>query len=199
MADALLIAASTAFYGGLHSLLASTAAKQWFHDRLGPELDRFYRLAYNVFAIVSSLPVAALLVWRPGMLIYRLGFPWGGFAVAGQVLCVALLGIGFLESDVPSFLGLRQWMGRRRDAQSLVVGGLYRWVRHPLYTAGLLLIWLTPVMTSGALAFSLMLTLYVLIASRLEERRLVAEFGEAYREYQHRVPSLLPIRMPTRR
>ena len=198
MSDALLIALATAAYGALHSLLASPAVKRRFRDRLGPQVDRFYRLAYNAFAVLSSLPLLALLVWRPGALLYRFRQPWTTIAVAGQLLAFALLVVGFRQSDVRSFLGLSQWTGEHKRAPRLVIQGLYRWVRHPLYTAGLILIWLTPVMTSGVLAFNLTLSLYVLVGSRLEERRLLAEFGAAYREYQQRVPPLLPLRLPPR-
>jgi protein-S-isoprenylcysteine O-methyltransferase Ste14 len=199
MSDALIIALTVVAYGVLHSLLASSAVKLWFRNRLGARVDRFYRLAYNSFAIISFLPTFALLVWQPGILLYRLGPPWAALAMAGQVLSTVLLVIGFLQTDVRSFLGLRQLTAEREHTPHLVVRGLYHWVRHPLYTAGLFLIWLTPVMTSGVLAFNLMLTLYVVVGSRLEERRLVAEFGVAYEEYQHRVPSLFPVRHSPRR
>lgn len=76
------------------------------------------------------------------------------------------------------------------------MGGLYAWVRHPIYTAGLIFLWLTPILTSNLLAMNIGLTLYILIGAWLEERKMVAEFGEAYREYQRRVPMLIPYRIP---
>ncbi len=82
--------------------------------------------------------------------------------------------------------------GAPAEPGTLIVTGLYRWVRHPLYTAGLLLIWLTPVMTTSILALNLSLTLYIIVGSRLEERRLLAEFGQAYADYQAAVPGLIP-------
>jgi protein-S-isoprenylcysteine O-methyltransferase Ste14 len=199
VSDALVIALAVAAYGVLHSLLASTGAKRWFRIRLGPSVDRFYRLAYNLFAVVSFLPVLALLVWQPGAVVYQLGPPWIAIAVTGQLLSAALLGIGLLQTDAWSFLGLRQLMGTSQAPSRLVSTGLYRCVRHPLYTAGLLLVWLTPLMTSGLLALNLVLTVYVVAGSRLEERRLVAEFGADYREYQRRVPSLFPLHWRTHR
>jgi protein-S-isoprenylcysteine O-methyltransferase Ste14 len=72
------------------------------------------------------------------------------------------------------------------------VKGLYRWVRHPLYTAGLLFLWLTPLMTTSILAFNLAMSAYIAIGSVFEERRLVTEFGPAYADYQRRVPRLIP-------
>ena len=198
MLDALLVTSATAAYGALHSLLASSAVKRWFRNRFGPRVDRVYRLAYNALATITSFPLIALLITRPGILLYRLEPPWSAFAIAGQVTSAMALGIGLLQSDALSLSGLRQWSGQHSEAQPLVVHGPYRWVRHPLSTAGLFLIWLTPVMTSGVLAFNLALTLYVLVGSRLEERRLVAEYGEAYLDYQRRVPGLLPFRIPLR-
>lgn len=196
MSDALIIAAAVIAYGILHSLLASTAAKAWVRRILGPGVDRYYRLAYNAVAMISFLPVLALLAWRPGPVLYRLHAPWDVLALAGQVLAAALLAVGLAQTDAWSFLGLRQLARQIQGPSRLIASGLYRWVRHPLYTAGLLLVWLAPVMTSGLLALNLGLTAYILVGSQLEERRLVAEFGEAYQAYQRRVPSLLPLRWP---
>jgi protein-S-isoprenylcysteine O-methyltransferase Ste14 len=92
------------------------------------------------------------------------------------------------------FLGLAQIIARRpKDSNGLSVSGFYGWVRHPLYFFSLLFLWLTPVMTTNLLAAYLLFTLYFYLGSFLEERRLLAEFGSAYREYQQRVPRLLPI------
>jgi protein-S-isoprenylcysteine O-methyltransferase Ste14 len=199
MLEAAAIFVATAAYGIVHSLLATRGAKQWAHARLGSRAIRLYRLAYNAFALVSFLPVFLLLVRFPGTLLYQLPLPWSALALAGQAAAMVLLAIGLLQTDPLSFLGLRQLVaGDRSEPPSLTVTGLYRWVRHPLYTAGLVLIWLTPVMTIGVLALNLALTVYILIGYRFEERRLVAEFGQAYVAYQARVPALIPhLRHPT--
>jgi protein-S-isoprenylcysteine O-methyltransferase Ste14 len=189
----LAVAAGIIAYGAVHSLLASVAVKQWTRTRFGPRTDRFYRLAYNAFAVVSFVPVLALLAWLPGTRIYGLPLPWSALAVMGQAGALLLLTAGLMQTDPWSFLGLRQAAeGTPAEPARLIVTGLYRWVRHPLYTAGLLLLWLTPVMTTSILAFNLALTLYILVGSRLEERRLAAEFGPAYAEYQAKVAGLIP-------
>ena len=59
--------------------------------------------------------------------------------------------------------------------------------------------WATPVMTQGHLLFAAATTAYVLIAVRIEERTLVHLHGDRYREYQRRVPMLLPLRGLARR
>ena len=74
----------------------------------------------------------------------------------------------------------------------MVSGGLYRWVRHPLYSAGLVFIWLTSVMTVNLLVLNLGLTIYLVVGAIYEERKLVREFGDLYVDYQKRVPMLIP-------
>jgi protein-S-isoprenylcysteine O-methyltransferase Ste14 len=69
---------------------------------------------------------------------------------------------------------------------------LYRWVRHPLYTAGLLFIWLTPIMTLNTLVVFIAATVYILVGAFFEERKLEREFGQAYREYKAATPMLIP-------
>jgi protein-S-isoprenylcysteine O-methyltransferase Ste14 len=65
-------------------------------------------------------------------------------------------------------------------------------VRHPLYLFSLLAIWPSPIMTESLLAFNAAATLYFVVGSRLEEKRLIAAFGQTYLDYQRRVPWLIP-------
>jgi protein-S-isoprenylcysteine O-methyltransferase Ste14 len=75
------------------------------------------------------------------------------------------------------------------------VRGLYRRVRHPLYFSCLLLIWSCPELTADRLLFNILWTVWIVIGTVLEERDLVASFGEAYRGYQRNVPMLIPYRI----
>jgi methanethiol S-methyltransferase len=70
--------------------------------------------------------------------------------------------------------------------------GPYRYVRHPLYLANLLLIWSGPDLTADRLLFNVMWSAWILIGIRLEERDLIAVHGQAYRDYRASVPVLLP-------
>jgi protein-S-isoprenylcysteine O-methyltransferase Ste14 len=74
----------------------------------------------------------------------------------------------------------------------LVISGLYRYIRHPLYTAGLIFIWLLPLMTVNILTINISLTLYILIGTYFEERKLRAEFGRGYIDYAAVTPMFIP-------
>lgn len=188
----LLVFFSVLMYGVVHSLLASFWAKGRIRRWMGTSLDRWYRLAYNLFATVSLLPVLALPALLTDKRLYSIPSPWVYLTVIGQFLAVLALVIGLLQTGVWSFLGLRQLIGSREESSSLNVTGLYRYVRHPLYTAGLAFIWLTPVMTFNLLALNLGLTIYLVVGAMFEERRLRREFGEEYAHYQVRTPMLIP-------
>jgi len=64
-------------------------------------------------------------------------------------------------------------------------------VRHPYYTAGLILIWARP-MNSTDFVVTLILTAYFIIGYINEERKLIKEFGQDYIEYSKNVPALIP-------
>lgn len=52
--------------------------------------------------------------------------------------------------------------------------------------------WATPRMTVGHLLFAIATSGYILIALQLEERDLLARFGERYRAYREQVPMFIP-------
>lgn len=78
----------------------------------------------------------------------------------------------------------------------LAIKGPYRWVRHPLYLFSLIMIWACPDLTYDKLLFNVIWSLWIFIATMLEERDLVREFGSGYRQYQKKVPMLIPYKIP---
>jgi len=182
-----------AIYAVVHSLLAGLLFKNWLRKRLGPGVDRWYRLAYNFFAVVTLLPLFPMLALLPDRILYVAPSPWRWLLAAGQLAALAGLGMAFLQTNPWHFLGLAQLISSHpREGASLEIRGLYCRVRHPLYLFSLLFLWLTPAMTVNLLVTYLAFTLYFYVGSVFEERRLVAEFGQAYREYQQIVPRLIP-------
>lgn len=189
----ILIFLAVAVYGAVHSLLASLWAKAHARRLFGPLADRIYRLGYNVFAVLSLLPVLALPLVLPDRPLYSIPFPYLLLSLSVQALAGAVVLVGLLQTGLGSFLGLRQLAAPpvEREAR-LVVRGLYRWVRHPLYTAALVFLWLTPVMTVNVAALNAGLTAYLVIGALFEERRLLKEFGPAYARYRDETPMLIP-------
>jgi protein-S-isoprenylcysteine O-methyltransferase Ste14 len=99
--------------------------------------------------------------------------------------------VAFLQTDSLSFVGLRQLFEEEKSG-ALVTRGLYRVVRHPLYTFGLLFIWLTPTVSQNSLTVYIGATIYTLIGTYFEERKLLRDFGEAYASYKKSTPMLIP-------
>jgi protein-S-isoprenylcysteine O-methyltransferase Ste14 len=188
-----LILVAVLGYGLIHSILASTAAKALVRRRLGKWADAGYRLAYNVLATLTLLPVLALPASLPDRHLYAIPFPWVALTLAGQALAAVIVIAGLWQTGLWHFLGLEQILHpQTTQVTRLVDWGLYRWVRHPLYTAGLIFIWLVPVMTLNLMALNLGLTLYLIVGALVEERKLLAEFGAAYAAYRRRTPMFLP-------
>jgi protein-S-isoprenylcysteine O-methyltransferase Ste14 len=194
-----IILAATAVYGIVHSFLATHAVKNFVARLFGKGFfARFYRFMFSLFGGITLLPILALMVLLPDELIYLIPSPWviltGAIQlVAGGCFMAALVQTGFTD-----FLGLRRVLLDEQAAieslelDELVVTGMYRWVRHPLYFFGLVVMWLMPVMTWNTLALFIGATGYMLIGSWFEERRLIEQFGDAYRRYQRRTPWMLP-------
>ena len=177
----------------VHSLLASLPIKRWARQRLGPGVDRWYRLAYVLFASVTLLPVMWMMAVLPDRALYAVPSPWRWLMRGGQLLALAGLAGAVLQTGPTYFLGLSQLLSGRSDwGGTLQVHGFYCWVRHPLYLFSILFIWLTPTMTWNLAVLYALITLYFVVGSVHEERRLIAEFGDAYREYWRRVPRLIP-------
>jgi protein-S-isoprenylcysteine O-methyltransferase Ste14 len=180
-----------AFWGFFHSFNASFGAKDLYRRRLGGGFMKFYRLAYNSFAVLTFLPIVILFIIRPGEILYRVPVPWSFIMVAGQMVFASCLIVAVFQFGILYFIGLRQLVDQPGDRE-LVTSGLYSHVRHPFYTFFLLFLWLTPIMTSSLLVVYLGLTIYIRIGIHFEERKLLREFGEQYAAYRAVTPMLFP-------
>lgn len=181
-------------YGALHSILADNGVKQFFERKMGSGY-RYYRLTYNLLAFVFLAGILAYQFTLPTHSLWA--FNWGIHA-AGNILkyggllivLIAISGYNFKEFSGLSFSPRNASPG----SGTLKTDGLLRCVRHPIYSGTILFIW--GLFLSDSLMRTLVMaagvTLYTLVGIYFEERKLVAEFGEAYREYRQRVPMLFP-------
>jgi len=194
-------AALLALFALQHSVMARPAFKRWWTRFVPAQAER------STFVLASSLALIVLFwQWRPlPMLVWHVDAP----LVRGALW--ALSAVGWLLVLTSTFLinhfdlfGLRQsWRHARghgpAPSDPFVTRAFYRIVRHPIMLGFLVAFWATPTMSAGHLLFALMTTGYILFAVKLlEERDLLAQFGDTYRDYQRRVPMLLP-RLPGRR
>ena len=109
--------------------------------------------------------------------------------VGTGIICIGLL--YWLFSSIGS--GITPVSATRKE-HKLVTKGIYRWVRHPLYTIGASLFISFGLMADnwfiillGALAFTAMA-----IRTPKEEANLIEKFGDEYREYMKRTGRFLP-------
>ena len=174
-----------AIWGIIHSILASNFAK----DMLGGV--SFYRLGYNIFAVISFLPVLYLMSTLSDKPAYQIPAPWRFVMLGGQMLAALMVFVAFLQTDSLAFVGLRQLFEKEKP-NGLVTRGLYRVVRHPLYTFSLLFIWLSPTVSQNSLTVYIGATIYTLIGAFFEERKLLRDFGEEYAAYKQKTPMLIP-------
>ena len=181
-----------AAWGVVHSLLATLAFKDFFRRTLGDDLMRIYRLGYNIFSVISILPILWLMWILPNRMIYIIPAPWKYLLLAGQGISAFLLLYGVLQTDTLSFVGLRQLVEPAGKPGALVTSGLYRFVRHPLYSAGLLFLWLTTTMTINQLIVYICATIYIFVGAYFEERKLMREYGAVYAEYKAVTPMIIP-------
>jgi methanethiol S-methyltransferase len=182
-------------FGVQHSVMARPAFKARWTRFVPPSIER------STYVLLSSV-VLVLLYWQwrtmPAVI-------WDVHQAAGRLVLWVLFWLGwgialastFMISHVDLF-GLRQvylaWRGKPYTDIAFHVRLFYRLVRHPLMLGFVIVFWAAPTMTAGHLLFSLAMTGYILIATHLEERDLVAVLGDQYRDYRSEVPMLLPLR-----
>jgi len=180
-------------WGIVHSIMASLKFKAFLEKWLETTLMQFYRLFYNIFSVISFIPILWLMRVLPDRTLYQISAPWLYLILLVQVFAALGLAVGFFQTDLWDFAGLRQVIGPPVEGESrLVISGFYRYMRHPLYTFGLLVIWLTPLMTVNILVVYIALTIYIVIGAYFEEKKLLRDYGEVYAEYQLKTPMLLP-------
>ncbi|MEN8174965.1 MAG: hypothetical protein ABFS23_04340 [Pseudomonadota bacterium] len=181
-------------YFAIHSLLASLAVKRGL-GRAWPGLMPVYRLLFNGIATVLLLPLLYLLLRHPGPPLWAwTGVAWW-FAQAAAALALGGFLLTLKGYDGLEFVGLRQWRRRERgieDRESFRLSPLHRFVRHPWYFLGLVILW-TRDMNAAWLVSSILASLYCVLGARLEERKLRVFHGDVYRAYQQRVPALIPL------
>jgi protein-S-isoprenylcysteine O-methyltransferase Ste14 len=176
-----------------HSLLAADRCKQGLQHFFGKQC-RYYRLVYNLFSLATLLPI---LFWgwlMPGTTILAWDGPWRLLKTLLWAIAAVFFWGGCRSYDLSEFAGLdrfRERSGQGKDSRELATGGMLGIVRHPWYTGAFIVLWARD-LDLPAFVVSSVFTLYLLVGAALEEKRLLGEFGQAYHNYQDRVPMFVP-------
>jgi len=196
--DVLIIFLLFAVYAGVHSVLASNRVKESIKKNFG-NLIAFYRLGYNLFAIVSLYFIYELSP-KPYVIIYDLPKPFDMFILIPQFIALIGLFWSFKYICVKEFLGISQvtryfqkkYSSELDEEMTLVIGGPYKYSRHPIYFFSIMFLLFRPTMDLFYLTFFLLIVVYFYIGSYYEEEKLVRSFGEIYTRYQKSVPKIFP-------
>lgn len=183
---------SLAAFAIIHSFTASLPFKRLLVHTLGARADRLYMPAYSLVAVLTILPLVYQLYKNPGRILYKIPSPWRWLMIGGQLIAALIAPRAF--RDAPHRFKIRSQLSvpQTPEAGSLNIRGIYRWIRDPFLLSGLVIIWLTPIMTVNLLIIYLLTTVYLFLGSLHWETRLVAQFGEEYREYKKRVHRIIP-------
>ena len=182
----------------IHSLTADKRFKDWVAEHSSERFRHgWYRLFYNILSVISLAPLF-LYMFSTSTPIYSVPAWLIPIFLAIQLVGIIGLGISILQIDWMRFAGFRQVHAYLTGGQlpladeTLKTDGLYGFVRHPLYLFSLLFLWFSPTMSNSALIFNIMTTLYFVFGSIIEEKRMIAYYGQHYKNYQENVPWLIP-------
>jgi methanethiol S-methyltransferase len=177
-----------------HSIMARPAFKQAWTRLVPQPIER------STYVLASCLVLMLLMwQWRPiNIVLWDVRHPalWG---LMVGVFAAGWLGVPLVSLMINHFdlFGTRQvwlhWQDQPYTPLPFTTPLAYSLVRHPLYVAWAMAFWATPTMTLGHLLLASVLTVYMVAASRVEERDLVAYFGKAYEDYQRSVPAFVPL------
>ena len=185
-------------YCAVHSALISIPVTDYLKRTLRTQY-RFFRVSYNLFSFLTL--VFLVLYSSSGGWKTEPLFTWEGMPIVqyGMIaLGAILLFAAARHYNLLQFLGIKQILQGKSGAGMAESGdldttGVLRVVRHPWYSGVFLLIWASDI-TIRELLINLILSAYLIIGTFLEERKLVLEFGDRYREYQRQVSMFFPFK-----
>lgn len=180
-------------FGIQHSVMARQSFKEWLAKFLDPSVER------STYCLFTALVIAAMChLWVPfGELVWQVE----NESMVWLIRAAAFFGWTFLLTatfmlDHFELFGLSQtFLPLRRKPMPVVrfrTPGLYKLVRHPIQTGVLIGMWFVPVATTSHLLFAGGMTVYIFVGLYLEEKDLIREFGESYRQYKQKVKGLIP-------
>ncbi len=155
-----------------------------------------------VFSIISGIVLLILLgLWQQTTLLVVAAQSTMRWIMRGSFW--AVLGIQFwalFTLKAADLFGIQVLLAKQptqeKNSEQFLITGAYGWVRHPIYSTTILLIWLYPDLTTDRLLFNILFTIWIILGAMWEEQDLVTIHGETYRAYQRLIPMMIPYRIP---
>jgi methanethiol S-methyltransferase len=197
--DHLVLALLWGAYCTVHSALISMRVTNFF-KRVHGTRYAFYRLFFNVFSLVTLVPLViySRSQYHRDPILFEWSGNWRILPFSMITLAGLLIISGARHYSMSQFLGFRQIRSKSSRAAMTETGdidtnGVLGITRHPWYVAVFLLLWASD-LNVGIIIVNLVLSAYLVIGTLLEERKLVLEFDDKYRNYQRNVSMFLPLK-----
>ena len=183
----------------MHSLLIEPLVAGFIKDRVGAGAC-YYRIIYNILSLVTLFPLVVFTWMDPGEVV----FSWSAWTVLIRlVFFVAAMSCfigGAKGYDLQNFLGFKQIREKKEsvllgDAYAFSEAGIFGLVRHPWYVGSFLFVWsVFGTYYEKNFAVAVILSIYLVVGTYLEERKIIARYGDAYRSYRARVSMFFPLK-----
>lgn len=175
-------------YFFLHSLLAATAVKQFFYQVFATT-PRLYRIGYNLFTLTGLIILCWFQFVITSAVLFHTVLITNAISFFIMIIGLFIMVASIRNYDWKSFIGITE-----EKIYALVIKGMNKYVRHPLYTGTMLFvlgffIW-QPYYKN--LLLMLLMWLYLAVGIIFEERKLVTIYGEIYKNYQKKVKKMIP-------
>lgn len=178
-------------YFVLHSVLASTKWKMLM-QRLLKTNYKYYRLCYSLFATAALILIILYAISIDSYMLWHASFIEKFIAIIMMVAGISFM-LRFAKKLFFYLSGADVLMHKQLPRQ-LLQSDFYSYVRHPLYSATLVLMWgfFLFIPSTVNLISCIGITIYTIAGSYFEEKKLIAEFGESYILYRMKTPMLIP-------
>lgn len=186
----------------LAALILFTGAGISIYFRMKADRDSGERLSRSADGtpMMLVIRIGGLILWL-SPIVYLLNPQWMAWSKIGLPEWARWFGFGFGVIVV----GLIYWLfisiqggitpvSATRTNHKLVTHGIYRWVRHPLYSVGSSLYISFALMADNWFIILLAVLTFIAMTIRTpkEEANLIVKFGDEYREYMKRTGKFLP-------
>jgi protein-S-isoprenylcysteine O-methyltransferase Ste14 len=150
--------------------------------------------------LILGIPTS--ITWLGSLLVWIINPEWMKWSALNFPAGLRWSGIGLMVLALTSWGWIHHLLGTNfsptlvvREHHQLITHGLYRWIRHPMYSAFFLFELGICLLTANwfiGLTGTLLILLIVVLRVPEEEAMMIETFGDQYREYMKHTGRLIP-------